>query len=47
MVIAGPCPEETLRVCHELDNPETPEAIVLSLKNWPFQETDTVAYWEG
>jgi hypothetical protein len=21
MVIAGPCPEETLRVCHELDNP--------------------------
>jgi hypothetical protein len=47
MVIAGPCPEETLRVCHELDNPRTPVSVDLSLKNCPFLETGTVAYQEG
>jgi hypothetical protein len=47
MVIAGPCPEETLRVCHGLGNPGTPESVDLSLKNCPFLETNTVAYWEG
>jgi hypothetical protein len=47
MVIDGPCPEETVRVCHELDNPGTPESFDLSLNNCPFLETDTVAYQEG
>jgi hypothetical protein len=41
MVIVGPCPEETLSVCHELDNPGTSESVDLSLKNCPFLETDT------
>jgi hypothetical protein len=47
MVIAGPCPEETLRICHELDHPGILESVDLSLKNCLFLETDTVAYQEG